>query len=193
MLIEYPTYLCGPMSGIPDFNYPAFDAAARDLRGYGIKVISPAEFETNPKEWHAPNDFKKDMYQVLDHAASITTLPGFENSYHGGIEILVAKAIGLPIYQYPTMEPLDGFGCVLLDARHLVLNNRQQSYGHPCDSLGAIATLWGAYTRSSISAKDAALMMCALKISRERVGEHKHDNLADAAGYIKTAQMIGDE
>ncbi|MDI1279280.1 DUF4406 domain-containing protein [Methylobacter sp.] len=36
-------YLAGPMSGLPDFNYPAFNQAAERLRGLGFHVENPAE------------------------------------------------------------------------------------------------------------------------------------------------------
>ena len=47
-------YVSGPMTGIPEFNYPAFEAAARRLRDAGFDVVSP--HEVNPldgpeQEW----------------------------------------------------------------------------------------------------------------------------------------------
>ena len=46
---EAPTfYICGPMRGIPQFNFPAFDEAAELARAQGLIIINPAEITYNP-------------------------------------------------------------------------------------------------------------------------------------------------
>ena len=37
-------YLSGPMSGLPELNFPAFHAEAARLRALGFEVVNPADF-----------------------------------------------------------------------------------------------------------------------------------------------------
>lgn len=36
-------YLAGPMRGLPQFNFPAFDAGAATLEALGHEVFNPAD------------------------------------------------------------------------------------------------------------------------------------------------------
>jgi hypothetical protein len=36
-------YLSGPMTGIPEFNFPAFNAEASRLRALGFDVVNPVD------------------------------------------------------------------------------------------------------------------------------------------------------
>jgi hypothetical protein len=45
-------YLAGPMTDLPELNFPAFHAEAARLRALGYTVINPAEINSDPTaEW----------------------------------------------------------------------------------------------------------------------------------------------
>lgn len=76
---------------------------------------------------------------------------------------------------------------ILEEAHRLVYGDRHDSYGHPFDDYTRTALMWSAILGVSVTAKQAALCMVAVKISRE-CHEHSRDNLVDMAGY---AAVIG--
>ena len=79
-------------------------------------------------------------------------------------------------------------GHVLLRAIEVINGERQQQYGNPEDTFEAIAALWGWWLcdkmRDEITAQDVAMMMCLMKIGREKNGAGKADNIVDACGYL---------
>lgn len=93
-------YVSGPMTGIPDFNYPAFDDACRRLRGAGYEVISPHEI--NPADgiehewaWY----LRRDIVGLLD-ADAVVVLPGWEGSRGAMLETTIASALGMEITSF---------------------------------------------------------------------------------------------
>ena len=88
-------YLCGPMSGLPDFNYPAFHDAAAWLRELGYPVINPAE-NGLPKGAPWIQHMRADIKELVDCDA-LAVLPGHENSLGSRIEIELATKLGLTV------------------------------------------------------------------------------------------------
>jgi hypothetical protein len=88
-------YIAGPMTGLKDFNFPAFNAEADRLRAEGHEVLNPAD--------HGLIDgFVWLDYMRLDIAQLITCdaiqlLPGWENSKGATLEHHIAQALGLEI------------------------------------------------------------------------------------------------
>lgn len=84
---------------------------------------------------------------------------------------------------------------LLLDAIEAVTGPRQDSYGDPEDSLGAIAAFWSAYLASKgyrdvqLDAVDAGMMMLLLKFARE-ANKRERDNRVDIAGYIGIVSQV---
>lgn len=90
-------YLSGPMTGLPDLNYPAFEAAAERLRAQGVQVISPHEI-TPPGAgpWTWAQHMRVDLAALLT-ADVIVLLPGWEGSRGAQLEKTVADALGLVV------------------------------------------------------------------------------------------------
>lgn len=104
-------YLGGPMTGIPQFNFPAFFAAAEALREKGYTVISPAELDaqhnadyevslnspdgapgTTGQTW---GDYlARDVKIVADQVGGIIFLPGWEDSRGARLEAFVGVLQG---------------------------------------------------------------------------------------------------
>lgn len=107
-------YIAGPMTGIPQFNFPAFNEMADRLRALGYEVVSPAELDDDAdramalasidghvgsveKTW---GDFlARDVKLIADDGIDgILVLPGWEKSRGARLETFVASALcGLPI------------------------------------------------------------------------------------------------
>ena len=90
-------YLSGPMTGLPDNGYPAFQAAAERLRAQGVQVISPHEIiPPGAGPWTWAQHMRVDLAALLT-ADVIVLLPGWETSRGAQLEKAVAEAIGTPV------------------------------------------------------------------------------------------------
>lgn len=78
---------------------------------------------------------------------------------------------------------------ILSEAERLVTGARQSDYGHPHDDFSRTAQIWSAILGIEVTAKQVALCMVGVKLSRE-VHRPKRDNLVDGAGYLRTAQLV---
>jgi len=106
-------YLAGPMRGLPEFNFPAFFAAAKDLRKRGWEVFNPAERDLNRDHFNPKTDAAKPMayYMQYDLRAvcrsdAVVVLPGFRKSKGARLEVHVAREIGIPVLRYPDLKEL---------------------------------------------------------------------------------------
>lgn len=95
-------YLSGPMTGLPEFNYPAFEAAAFELRANGDLVFSPHEFlpPTKPSQKDLRRAFAAYARFICEDADTIVLLPGWEKSQGATAELALAKCCGLSIVEY---------------------------------------------------------------------------------------------
>ncbi len=88
-------YIAGPMTGIPEFNFPAFHAAAAALRSMGHEAINPAEVVTDTTTSWA-ECMRRDIPALLTCEA-VVTLDGWEKSKGANLEIHIARALGMPV------------------------------------------------------------------------------------------------
>lgn len=89
-------YVAGPMTGLPDFNFPAFHDAAARLRALGFEVLNPAENPEPPcKSWLG---YMRMAVAQVAQADAIALLPGWENSRGANVEYRLAVGIGLTIW-----------------------------------------------------------------------------------------------
>ncbi|KPA96003.1 DUF4406 domain-containing protein [Pseudomonas asplenii] len=92
---ENRIYVAGPMTGIEDFNFPAFNAVAAKLRSFGYIVENPAEHGiVEGAEWA---DYMAYDLTRLGLCGVICLLPGWENSEGAKLEVLIGQRLGMTI------------------------------------------------------------------------------------------------
>lgn len=124
-------YVAGPMRGIPEFNFPAFNEATAVLRTKGHTVFNPAERDnerhgTDISKGNATGDesvaakehgfdlreaLAEDLDWICRNADAIALLPGWRDSKGANAELAVAKALGLKFFGITVnFGVLDEFG-----------------------------------------------------------------------------------
>lgn len=88
-------YISGPMTGLPDLNFPAFREAARRLRSLGFEVVNPAELNPDPTTPWA-QCMRADIKALCD-CDVIALLPGWEKSKGAHLELQIAHRLELEI------------------------------------------------------------------------------------------------
>ena len=212
-------YIAGPMTGLPEYNFPAFHAAAERLRQAGWKPVNPAEnFDGRtdlPRE-----DYLRADVKLLIECGAVAMLSGWEDSRGAKLEYLLARELALPVLDAETLQPLQSAPVPLVylhrlrirweqsdqepeslldEAKRITASDRHEDYGHPSQDFARTAQMWtGILTPrlregERIMPMDVPLCMIAVKLARQ-AHRHKRDNLVDIAGYARTAAMIaGDE
>lgn len=91
-------YIAGPMTGRVNLNFPAFHAAAAQLRAEGYSVANPAEFQ-QPDDATWEFYMRKDISELVKCDA-IYMLQGWIGSRGANLEHTIATALSMEvIYQ----------------------------------------------------------------------------------------------
>jgi hypothetical protein len=150
-------YIAGPMSGIPQFNYPAFISAAGALRAEGYDVYCPAEMDnstTVAAAWASPDgslreedwdsadgtwgDFlSRDVKLIADDCEAVALLHGWSESRGARLEAFVALQLGYPLYEYFDfgLHELDSHYALELIAINTVNQGDVSRYGRQYESI----------------------------------------------------------
>lgn len=90
-------YVAGPMAGLPEFNYPAFYAAAEQLTAAGHKrVVNPAALGDGGTG--RPWDFyMRQGIAALITCESVALLPDWEQSTGARLEVHIAESLKMTV------------------------------------------------------------------------------------------------
>lgn len=106
-------YVAGKMRGVPQFNFPAFDAARDRLIAAGHSVISPADmdrdagFDGLSDDIPKPRDcMRRDVTAILDYCDTIALLPGWERSKGCAVEVALGLFLGLKFIDAITLKEI---------------------------------------------------------------------------------------
>jgi hypothetical protein len=88
-------YVSGPMTGLPDMNFPAFHSAALELRRRGHDVVSPAETGLPwGLEW---DEYLRHDIGLLCECDTIVLLQGWHRSKGSRLEHHIALELGMQV------------------------------------------------------------------------------------------------
>jgi Domain of unknown function (DUF4406) len=88
-------YVAGPMTGLPNLNFPVFNAAAAALRACGFEVVNPAEI--NPDHTMPWSECMRRDIAELVTCSGIVLLPGWEKSKGATLEHHISERLGMEV------------------------------------------------------------------------------------------------
>lgn len=94
-------YLSGPMTGLPDFNFPAFNVEAERLRALGYDVVNPVDI--NPDTTTPYNECLRNDLKALLTCDTIAMLDGWMNSNGAHLEMHIAHRVGIAVVEAKTI------------------------------------------------------------------------------------------
>lgn len=97
-------YVAGPMTGLEEFNYPAFRAASAALTAIGYDVDDPSTNDNpTPGDYHGW--LRAGLAQLI-RCDAVALLPGWEASNGARLEVNVAATLGMRVA--PLIDWIEG-------------------------------------------------------------------------------------
>jgi hypothetical protein len=96
-------YVAGPMTGIPQNNYPEFFNVERYLRDRGYDILNPARIDQLYNQSLAPrpwNWYMRKAIHMLVSCDGVATLPGWRQSRGASLEVDVARRLEMGVRPY---------------------------------------------------------------------------------------------
>lgn len=105
-------YVAGPMRGYDQFNFPAFDKAAKMLRENGFEIVSPAEMDRDlgfdpinggMDAFESLGGIEAALHRdfgVILECDGLAMLPGWELSSGARAEVFIAQTTGRAVYKF---------------------------------------------------------------------------------------------
>ena len=193
---ECKIYIAGPMSGLPNHNYPKFLSVEADLRDMGYKnILNPAHI-ANGDTGKIYSYYIRESLNLIKDANAVVFLNGWQKSKGAQLEYHCSTLMDLKTFDEDynrfyknEEEPVeDKTICEIAD--DLVSSDRQKTYGHPFSNFTDIGRVWGMILDlPDIPPEKVGLMMVGVKIAREKFLP-KRDNRIDGAGFFKCVDMI---
>lgn len=196
-------YIAGPMRGKCWYNFPAFNAERDKWLNLGWDVLSPADMDIkagfDPFKLSADHDWSswpvgmvpaltvERCIEALVKCSDIIMLPGWQQSKGATAEYRVALWCGIHVsfadaHDSPMEED------ILAEASRITKGDRQNQYGPPSQDFTRTAAMWSSLKGVQFTAREVAMFMIALKLSRES-HQCKRDNWVDIAGYAKCGSL----
>jgi hypothetical protein len=196
------------MSGLPAYNFPAFDAAAADLRARGIEVFSPAESDREldgfdpwkDEAESAAHYMARDLPEVCK-ADAVVLLPGWQGSHGARLEAHVGRAVGKQLLRYPDLararHPYSERIHELLELAGETHDRKQLDYGTDNDPLANVRSseAFGvpAWIGCMIRANDKVKRLQAMASKGELANESAEDSFLDLAVYALIGRVLYEE
>lgn len=87
-------YIAGPMTGVPEFNYPLFNRVQAKLVTAGYVVINPAR-NVPPVPEPRWSDYMRMSVAQVASVDGIAVLPGWQDSAGATLEVKLANDLGI--------------------------------------------------------------------------------------------------